>query len=261
MAQIYAQEADGHVAEQTGHAADHATHPATSLGINSRKLGLWAFISSEVMFFTALIATYLVLKPRNLRLGGPVPEDFLGIGLTAFLAFILLCSSLTMVLALAATERNDQRGIRLWLAATILLGLMFLGGQVYEFNKLFNEYFVTITTTLPDGRVERDGVVAHEAEEELERMRAAAPAGATVEAGPERPVTWTTSLFGSSFFTMTGFHGTHVGIGVIWLGIVLVMALRGKIGPRNSLTVEMAGLYWHFVDLVWVAIFTLIYLI
>ena len=261
MAQIYAQETSDHAAEPTAHAAEHATHPATSLGINSRKLGLWAFISSEVMFFTALIATYLVLKPRNLRLGGPVPQDFLGIGLTTFLAAVLLVSSLTMVLALAATERNDQRGIRLWLGATILLGLIFLGGQVYEFNKLFNEYFITVTTTLPDGTVEREGIAAHDGEEELERIRAAAPAGAMVEASGERPVTWTTSLFGSSFFTMTGFHGTHVGIGIIWLGIVLVMALRGKIGPANSLTVEMAGLYWHFVDLVWVAIFTLIYLI
>ncbi len=236
-------------------------HPATSLGVNSRKLGLWAFISSEVMFFTALISTYLVLKPRNLEFGGPLPQDFLGIGLTAVLAFILLMSSLTMVLALAATERNDQRGIRLWLGATILLGLMFLGGQAYEFTKLWSEEFVTITTTLPDGTVERVGVEAHDAEHELAAIRAEAPAGAQVGATPPRPVTWTTSLFGSTFFTLTGFHGTHVGIGVIWLGIVFVMALRGKIGSRNSLTVEMAGLYWHFVDLVWVAIFTLIYLI
>ena len=243
------------------YAHDHGGHPPTALGLNSRKLGLWAFISSEVMFFTALIATYLVMKPRNLRLGGPVPYDFLGIGLTAALAFILLMSSLTMVLALAATERNDQRGIRLWLGATILLGLMFLGGQVYEFNKLFNEYFVTITTTLPDGTTRLVGVEEHEAEHELERIRAEAPAGARVEASQPKPVTWSTSLFGSSFFTLTGFHGTHVGIGAIWLSIVLGMAFLGKIGPRNSLTVEMAGLYWHFVDLVWVAIFTLIYLI
>ena len=240
---------------------DHGGHPVTSLGLNSRKLGLWAFISSEVMFFTALVATYLVMKPRNLELGGPVPYDFLGITLTAALAFILLLSSLTMVLALAATERDDQRGIRRWLGATILLGLMFLGGQVYEFNKLFNEYFVTITTTMPDGTVERVGVAEHDAHEEFVRLQAEAPEGATVEESAPKPVTWSTSVFGSSFFTLTGFHGTHVGIGVIWLSIVLVMALSGAISSRNSLTVEMVGLYWHFVDLVWVAIFTLIYLI
>ena len=242
-------------------AHDHGGHPPTALGLNSRKLGLWAFISSEVMFFTALVATYLVMKPRNLELGGPVPYDFLGITLTAILAFILLMSSLTMVLALAATERNDQRGIRLWLGATILLGLMFLGGQAYEFNKLWSEYFVTVTTTMPDGTVERVGIPEHDAEHELETLRAEAPAGAKIEVSAPKPVTWTTSVFGSSFFTLTGFHGTHVGIGIIWLAIVLVMSLRGAISSRNSLTVEMAGLYWHFVDLVWVAIFTLIYLI
>ena len=246
------------MAETAAH--DHAGHPPTSLGLNSRKLGLWAFISSEVMFFTALIATYLVMKPRNLELGGPVPEDFLGIGLTAVLAFILLMSSLTMVLALAATERNDQRGIRLWLGATILLGLAFLGGQVYEFNKLWSEHFVTVTETRPDGTVERHGVAEHHLEEELAHIQANAP-GATIETGSPRPVTWSTSVFGSTFFTMTGFHGTHVAIGVIWLSIILVMAFRGAISARNSLTVEMVGLYWHFVDLVWVAIFTLIYLI
>ncbi len=251
MAQIYAQEPS-----ESPH-----PNPTTSLGLNSRKLGLWAFISSEVMFFTALIATYLVMKPRNLELGGPVPHEFLGIQLTAVLAFILLGSSLTMVLALAATERNDQRGIRRWLLATIILGLMFLGGQVYEFNELWSEEFVTVTTTLPDGHVEREGVEAHLLEEELAHIREAAPAGSEVTAGQPRPVTWTTSLFGATFFTMTGFHGTHVGIGVIWLSIVLVMSMRGAISTKNSLTVEMAGLYWHFVDLVWVAIFTLIYLI
>jgi cytochrome c oxidase subunit III len=242
-------------------AHDHGGHPATSLGLNSRKLGLWAFISSEVMFFTALIATYLVMKPRNLELGGPIPQDFLGIELTALLAFILLMSSLTMVLALAATERNDQRGIRIWLGATILLGLTFLGGQVYEFNKLWSEHFVTVTETHPDGRVERHGIAEHHLEEELAHIREEAGSDVTIDVGPPRPVTWTTSLFGSTFFTMTGFHGTHVGIGVIWLSIVLVMSLRGSISATNSLTVEMAGLYWHFVDLVWVAIFTLIYLI
>jgi cytochrome c oxidase subunit III len=251
------------MAQLTAHEIGHG-HPPTSLGLNSRKLGLWAFISSECMFFTALIATYMVMKPRNLALGGPVPHHFLGIALTAVLAFILLMSSLTMVLALAATERNDQRGIRLWLGATILLGLMFLGGQTYEFNKLWSEEFVTVTTTYPDGRIERVGVAAHDPahlQEEIEHIEAEAPEGATIEQSAPKHVTWTTSLFGASFFTLTGFHGTHVGIGVIWLGIVLGMALLGKISARNSLTVELAGLYWHFVDLVWVAIFTLIYLV
>jgi len=263
MAQVYA--TDQHAGHGTqadhGHAPGGGGHPATSLGVNSRKLGLWAFISSECMFFMALIATYLVMKPRNERLGGPNPQDFLGITLTSILAFILLMSSLTMVLALAATERNDLKGIVRWLGATILLGLAFLGGQVYEFNKLFNEYFVTVSVTYPDGRIERHCVAEHHLEHDLEEIRSEAGAGAQITQSAPQPVTWNTSVFGSTFFTLTGFHGTHVGIGVIWLGVVLAMALTGNISSRNALTVEMAGLYWHFVDLVWVAIFTLIYLI
>ncbi len=235
-------------------------HPPTSLGLNNRKLGLWTFISSEALFFTALVATYLVMKPRNLALGGPRPEDFLGITLTAILAFILLMSSLTMVLAHHAAEHNDQRGIRLWLGATILLGLMFLGGQVYEFNKLWSEHFVTVTITEPDGKIVREGIAEHHLDAELAELQEHHP-GATITQSAPKAVTWTTSLFGSTFFVLTGFHGTHVAIGVVWLTVVLIMALRGAISSRNSLTVEMAGLYWHFVDLVWVAIFTLIYLI
>lgn len=247
------------MAQATAHEpAKH--HPPTSLGVNSRKLGLWAFISSEVMFFTALITTYLVMQPRNREFGGPPPEAYFNLIIVSTLAFILLMSSVTMVLALAATERDDRKWERIWLGATVVLGLMFLGGQVYEFNKMFNEPFVTVTITEPNGRVELVGIVEPELEEELERLHQEYP-GAQFSESPPKRTTWTTSVFGATFFTLTGFHGTHVGIGVIWLSVVLAMSLLGKISSKNSLTVEMAGLYWHFVDLVWVAIFTLIYLI
>lgn len=247
------------MAQATAH--DHKPHhPPTSLGLNNRKLGLWAFISSEVMFFSTLITMYLVVKPRNREFGGPPPEAYFNLYIVSTLAFILLMSSVTMVLALAATERDDRKWERIWLGATVVLGLMFLGGQVYEFQSMFSEQFVTVTITDAEGNVDRVGIVEEELEAELPVLQAEHP-GATFSQSPPKPTTWTTSLFGASFFTLTGFHGTHVGIGVIWLGIILVMSLRGKITSRNSLTVEMAGLYWHFVDLVWVAIFTLIYLI
>lgn len=238
-------------------------HPPTALGLNSRKLGLWTFIGSESIFFAALITAYLVMERANAARGGPNPKDFLGIGLTTVLASILLASSLTMVLALNATERNDQRGIRLWLGATILLGLSFLCGQAYEFNHLFHETFVTITVKDQAGDIkQRLGVSENDAEARLDELKQQYPkSGGYTVSDQNNPVTWTTSIFGSSFFLLTGFHGTHVAIGAAWLGIVLIMALRGKISATNSLTVEMAGLYWHFVDLVWVAIFVLIYLI
>src|SRR5438093_4811695 len=107
-----------HVAHTSGHAATHAT----SLGVDSRKMGVWTFIGSETLFFAALIVTYLIYKPRNLAAGGQDPKEFLGIGVTSVLAAILLTSSLTMVLALAAIRRHDIRQFRIWLLATAGLG-------------------------------------------------------------------------------------------------------------------------------------------
>lgn len=242
------------------HAHGPSSHPPTALGLNSRKVGLWTFISSEVLFFSALIATYLSMKGRNIEQGGPPPHDYIDLLLVSGLAFVLLMSSVTMVLAHAATERDDRRRERIWLGATIALGLIFLGGQVYEFNKMFHETFFTFTITQADGTVVQRGVTEHHLEEGRAELEREFP-GATFQQSAARPTTWTTSVFGSTFFTLTGFHGTHVAIGVLWLVIVLVMSLRGAITSANALTVEMVGLYWHFVDLVWVAIFTLVYLI
>ena len=198
-------------------AVAHATPSAhgghwTSTGLNNRKLLFWAFLGSECMFFGSLIATYLVYRGRDQV--GPHPHDILNIPFTSISAFVLLMSSLTMVLALAAIQRGDLRGTKIWLAGTALLGMTFVGGQVYEFTEFF----------------------AH---------------GLTLQG----------NLFGCTFFVLTGFHGTHVTVGVIWLWTLFMMAVRGKLTPDRDLDVEIAGLYWHFVDVVWIAIFTLIYLI
>ena len=187
-------------------------HVPTSTGLDSRKLAMWAFLASDCMFFGTLIATYLVYKNRSLD--GPLPRETFDVPYTSVSAFVLLLSSLTMVLALAAIQRADERRMRIWLSATALLGCVFLGGQFYEFNT-----FV------------RDGL------------------------------TLSRNLFGSTFFTLTGFHGTHVAIGVFWLGSLVVHSLRGRLHQEHSLMVEIAGLYWHFVDIVWIIIFFLVYLI
>jgi cytochrome c oxidase subunit 3 len=196
---------------QSGHAAYDSSH-GTSLGVDSRKMGVWAFIGSETLFFAALIVTYLIYKPRNLAAGWQDPKEFLGIAVTSVLATILLASSLTMVLALAAIRRNDTRQFRIWLLGTVGLGLCFLGGQTYEFTKLVSE-----------------------------------------------GVTLSSSMFGTTFFVLTGFHGTHVAIGVTWLLSVFFKVRRYPNSPENEMDVELGGLYWHFVDQVWVANFTLIY--
>ncbi len=193
---------------------DHEVAETPSLGVDNRKLLMWLFLGSEAMFFGSLIATYLLYRGRSVS--GPYPGHGFeyNIPYTSVSSFVLLMSSLTMVLALAAIQRGDQRGLRTWLLATASLGLVFVGGQAFEFTSFVE-----------------NGVTIH------------------------------TNVFGSSFFTLTGFHGAHVTVGIVILLSLFVMAMRGRITPENSLTVELAGLYWHFVDVVWILIFTLVYLI
>jgi cytochrome c oxidase subunit 3 len=180
-------------------------------GLDNRKIGIWAFIGSETIFFASLISTYLIYKNRNLT--GPTAKDILEIPLTSASTFILLMSSLLMVLSLAALQRADYRWSRIWLFGTIGCGLMFLGGQVYEFTHFYHE-------------------------------------GLSLQ----------TNLFGQTFFTLVGFHGAHVTIGVIWLMVLAGASLMGGLESRRSLALDCAALYWHFVDIVWIIIFSLIYL-
>ncbi len=208
--------AAGHV---DGHGHGHEEHP-TSTGINHRKLLMWLFLASDCMFFGALIATYMIYRGRAEKLGeagagaGPYPHELLDIPYTSVSAFVLLMSSLTMVLALAGLQRGDLRASRVWILATAALGTIFLGGQYFEFTEFYHE-----------------------------------------------GLGFTTNMFGTTFFTLTGFHGAHVTIGVIWLLTLLFVSLRGGLKQEDSLDLEIAGLYWHFVDIVWIVIFTLVYLI
>ena len=193
--------------------AQHLAHP-TSTGLDNRKLAMWAFLASDCMFFGSLIAMYLVSKDRSVV--GPFPEEVFNIPYTSVSAFVLLMSSLAMVLALSGIQRGNMRRFRIWIATTGLLGLVFLAGQVYEFTFFWRHEHMTLSN----------------------------------------------NLFGSTFFTLTGFHGTHVAIGVVWLfSLFLASFKKGLITQEKSLNVEIAGLYWHFVDIVWIVIFTVVYLL
>ena len=184
----------------------------TSTGLDNRKLAFWMFIGSECLLFGSLISTYLVYQGRSVV--GPTPEEILNIPLTSVSTFVLLMSSLAMVLALAAVTRGDRLWSRVWLLATAALGLTFLGFQAYEFTAFVHE-------------------------------------GLTLK----------TNLFGSTFFVLTGTHGAHVAVGVLWLLTLFVRSLQGKLGPDKAINVEITGLYWHFVDVVWIVIFTVVYLL
>jgi heme/copper-type cytochrome/quinol oxidase subunit 3 len=187
-------------------------HPPTATGLNTFKLGFWVFLGSECLFFGSLIATYMTYKNESVI--GPYSTEILNIPLTSISTFVLLMSSLAMVLALDAVQRGMRTYAIASLLSVIVLGAGFLGFQAYEFTHFYHE-------------------------------------GLKLQ----------TNLFGSSFFILTGFHGAHVSIGVLWLLVLLVELLRGRMPPSRALTLEIAGLYWHFVDIVWIIIFTLIYLI
>ena len=195
--------------------------PMPGMMVYNKKLGMWVFLLSEVMFFTSLIGSYVIL-----RFAHPDhwtdPGVILNVPLTAGNTFLLICSSVTMVKAFAAIQGGDQKGLQRWLLATVLIGATFVGVQAYEYIALSAEGFVPAL----------DGYVA--------------------EGGP---------LYGATFYAMTGFHGAHVSIGVLCLIFVYIRALRGDYAADSLEGVEVIGLYWHFVDLVWILLFTIVYLI
>jgi len=181
-----------------------------ALSLDHRKLGMWLFLASEVMFFGGLIGTFLHYKATL-----PAPESaLLDTVLVGLNTFVLITSSLMVVLGLDAIQRGRRRGLITFLGLTALLGVIFLGGQAYEFVSLYGH-------------------------------------GVTLQS----------SVFGSSFYTLTGFHGLHVLIGVVWALLTLVKAARGTCSAQEHGGVEAFGLYWHFVDVVWIVLFTIIYLI
>src|SRR5687768_16338602 len=213
--------------------------------VYTMKLGMWVFLLSEVMFFTSLIGSYIILRfahPDHFAAPGAV----LNVPLTAFNTFFLICSSVTMVKAFAAIQKGDVGGLKKWLLATIVIGGAFVGIQAYEYSKLSHEGFVPAAADY-----HAVGRAAHEAQLEAEAAGEAV-AEAPMQGGP---------LYGATFYTMTGFHGAHVSIGVLCLIFVLIQAMRGKYTQGDHRGVELIGLYWHFVDLVWIILFTIVYLI
>ena len=186
----------------------------TSTGLSNEKLAMWVFLGSECLLFGGLITTFLFYREKPITNGSPSVQDLYDIPFTSVSSFVLLMSSLTMVLAVAAIKRRDQRNTRVWLLATALLGASFVAGQIYEFTTFYRE-----------------------------------------------GLGYTTNLQASAFYTLTGFHGVHVSLGIVMLLSTVVLSLRGRMGPEKAESIEVIGLYWHFVDVVWIVIFTVVYLI
>lgn len=181
-------------------------------GASSGKLAMWIFLGSDALTFAALLAAY-----GALRIGDPnwpLPTEHLNIPLTAFNTFVLICSSVSMVLALHAAKHDNKDDTVKYLLMTIAGGVFFLGVQVYEYYHLIH-----------------DGIVLSK------------------------------DLFSATFYATTCFHGMHVFGGVVYLSCIAWAAAQGRYGSKNYDSVEIVGLYWHFVDLVWILVFTFIYLL
>jgi cytochrome c oxidase subunit 3 len=182
------------------------------------KIGMWLFLATDGMSFSGFLIAYAVLRSTR---NWPNPTEALGgVELSGFMTFLLICSSVSMVLAIDACKRKNRQGMLNWLLATIVGGAAFLGIQMYEYSHLHHAMGMSFNA------------YAHG-----------------------------TSLFASTFFAITGFHGLHVLSGVIYLITMYVLAHRGDFDNGNYNMLEIAGLFWHFVDLVWILVFTFVYLI
>jgi cytochrome c oxidase subunit 3 len=183
--------------------------------IGSKKLGMWLFIVSDAITFSALLMAYSYVRVASAD--WPTPFHFYpSIIKATVMTFCLLTSSVTMVMAVRAAKLGERSSAAKWIGATMLGGLAFIVLHAIEWAELIHE-------------------------------------GVRLFQNP-----WGSPLFGASFFTLTGLHMTHVAIGVVYLGVIATLFGRGRLDSED---VEISGLYWHFVDLVWMFIFPLVYLL
>ena len=208
----------GHGHDVQGDEHEHwqpdAHYGTASLG----KIGMWFFLCSDALSFGGLLLAYGILRGQSTKWINP-GEPELGINFTAGLTFLLICSSVTMVLAHAAAVENKRKEMLMFLGLTILGGVLFLTGQ-------FKEYF----GIAGPGLIEEGLVFGH-------------------------------SAYASTFYLITSFHGCHVLTGVIYLSVIFIRALLGQFEGGKHNHIEIAGLFWHFVDLVWIIVFTFVYLV
>lgn len=218
------------MAHATAAGHSHATEDAVEPGlpVSNAKLAMWLFLATEIMFFMGLIGTYIAL-----RFGAPdwpTPEEVhVNVNLGALNTIVLIVSSVTVVLALSATARGDRSKQAMFLTVTILLGCVFMVIKAVEYKGKFDRGLVQIKNGLP----------------------VLAPTEYVKGGG----------LFTSLYFTLTGFHGIHVIGGIIMLAMLLIQSMTGRLGPNRYERVELIGLYWHFVDVVWIFLFPLFYMI
>ena len=175
-------------------------------------LGFWIYLMSDALIFATLFATYGVLSGSYA--GGPTPREIFELPLVALNTALLLVSSITYGMAMIAMQEGKLGGVRLWLVATALLGIGFVGIELYEFSTLIHE-------------------------------------GATPQ----------TSAYLSAFFTLVATHGLHVTFGILWIGVMLVQLGQRGLHADNQRRLICLSMFWHFLDIVWIGVFTFVYLL
>ncbi|MCC3374775.1 cytochrome c oxidase subunit 3 [Cohnella sp. REN36] len=195
------------------HADGHLPHEPEKATLEGRNkvLGFWLFLGAETVLFGTLFAAFIAL--RHQTLDGPTADHLFELPMVFAATMILLFSSLTSVFAVQAMHRHQTKPMVLWLIVTILLGLCFLGLEIYEFNTYVSE--------------------GHQ---------------------------FSTSAFSSSFYTLVGFHGAHVAFGVLWIGLLIAQIFKKGLTVVTAPKIYVSAIYWHFIDVVWVFIFTVVYL-
>ena len=208
------------------HDTAHAMHPPTATGLDTRKLAIWTFIGSECLFFATLISNYLVYKGKSLV--GPLPHETSQCMLHGQMTTCEPIFEIPLV----------TFGTAVLLFSSFFVVLALYGAQKGDRKMLIRWLAMTVLCGLFF-----IGMQVYEFQHFY-----------------HKGLGYSTNLFGSTFYTLTGFHGSHVTVGVIWLSTLLVLAIRGKLPAEKSLNLEIAALYWHFVDVVWIVIFPVVYL-
>ncbi|MGA2267449.1 MAG: cytochrome c oxidase subunit 3 family protein [Bryobacteraceae bacterium] len=189
-------------------------------------LGMWLFLITEVMFFGGMFTAYTVYR-RAYSDVFAVASSSLNVAIGAINTAVLLVSSFTMAMAVRAAQLGRRKTLILFLVATLIFGGIFLGVKAYEWNEKFEQHHV------PGPSFHLEGV----------------------------PQQGRAQLFFSLYFAMTGLHALHMVVGVAILSWLIWMAHKGRFTAQYNTPVDVAGLYWHFVDIIWIFLFPLLYLI
>jgi cytochrome c oxidase subunit 3 len=248
---------------------DHS-HFTPEQELDNAKTFTWLYIGSEVMIFAAMLATYLIFRIWEWE-AVHLAKEHLSIPLVSANTFLLLASSWMMVMGLRAIQQGNNAGLVRWITGTVIFGAIFVGLQVVEYVELTHNGIVLTPRTDEQINAWAEGDAPHWLEEGVIFFRESAATEEGVEAASLEEVPMTVeevetvaqqlTRYGMRFYAPTAFHGAHVIIGCLWGLWIVAKGARGGFSARRYASVEVFGLYWHFVDVVWIVLFTFIYLI